>query len=143
MPNPNKKRSRDSYECMVTATTLSSNNSTSKKKKIKVLKNCTLVLTILLSTISSYYTFSLIMSWIQRSQELSAARSEVATNRVEKTRTTWKEENRRISDWMFYQLFRMHCRCFNDLCYKIEKLLELKISSLKSTLGNWKKWGVP
>ena len=138
MPNPNKKRSRDSYECMVTATTLSSNNSTSKKKKIKVLKNCTLVSTILLSTMSCYYTFSLIMSWMQRSQELSEARSEVATKRVAKKRTTWKEENRRISDRMFYRLFRMHRGCFNDLCYKIEKIVGAKNFKSDKYLGKLK-----
>lgn len=49
--------------------------------------------------------------------------SDAAKSRVPKIRTTWAKENERITDRMFYRLFRMKRPCFNALCSKIERAI--------------------
>ena len=49
--------------------------------------------------------------------------SDAAKSRVPKIRTTWAKENERITDRMFYCLFRMKRPCSNALCSRIERAI--------------------
>jgi len=62
-----------------------------------------------------------VFSYFIRKRERSAIYSWMAKNREVRERKTWAEEDARISDRMFYRLFRMTRPCFRKLCNKIEK----------------------
>ena len=54
------------------------------------------------------------------SMQRSIRNKESAKKRKPRPRTTWADENKRISDKHFYRLFRMSRPCFNILCTRIE-----------------------
>ena len=59
--------------------------------------------------------------YLLRKWEKSEWQRFLAKNKELRVRPTWKKENERISDRMFYRLFRMKRPCFNALCDKIEE----------------------
>ena len=133
-----KRQRRDLYEFESVSQTLSSFQS---KKKIKACKTSNLALMGLITTMSSYYSFSIILCWLRKSLEQSAQRSETARLRQPRPRMTWNQENKRFSDRMFYRLFRMPRGCFNDLCYKIEKVLGENTFKSETYLEKFKDMG--
>ena len=67
--------------------------------------------------------------------------SKGAKLRKPKKRTTWAKENDRISDRMFYRLFRMHKPCFNALCSRIERAVGEKTFKSERYIENLQKLG--
>ena len=65
--------------------------------------------------------------------------SKSARKRLPGVRTTWAKENERITDRMFYRLFRMKRPCFNALCAKIERAIGENTFKSERYIENLKK----
>ena len=101
-----------------------------KKKNIVIISVCI----IFLGVCGEF--FSAVMN------KLSLIRSNISNGAklgIPKLRTTWAKENERITDRMFYCLFRMQRPYFNASCSKIERAVGGKDFNRKDTLKNYKK----
>ena len=79
--------------------------------------------------------------FLLRKWEKSEWQRFLAENKTLRTRPTWKQENKRISDRMFYRLFRMKRPCFNALCKKIEKAVGKKNFKSEAYLNELRSQG--
>ena len=74
--------------------------------------------------------------------DLSITRSEHARNRTPNTyRKDWSEYNERVSERMFYRMYRMKRPCFNLLCQKIEKAVGRDVFKSESYIKELRQQG--
>ena len=86
-----------------------------EKKQISLLLVLVTLLLLFLGMGAEQY-FSLLQEF-----DRSLSRSNAAKRRKVRFRTTWEQEQRRLSSRMFYRLFRMEKDCFARLCSLIEE----------------------
>ena len=90
-----------------------------KRKKMNV--PATIALTVLIVTLTILgacaHATSPLLQAMKRKNDLKIR----AEKRKPRLRTTWKSENARFSNRMFFRMFRMHRACFVHLCEKIER----------------------
>jgi len=82
-----------------------------------------------------------IFSFLSRRGDRSASASFVAKNRPTRIHKTWKEEDERISNKIFFRLFRMTRPCFRKLCKKIEISVGREKFKSESYIQELKKMG--
>ena len=111
--NKKKRKSRTNNQCGL-GTGLD-------RKKLKV--------TQIIAFTVFFVTLTIIGACAHTSSKLvrSLKRKKEAKIRKPRLRTTWARENSRLSNRMFYRLFRMHRPCFVHLCEKIEKSVGSKV----------------
>ena len=73
---------------------------------------------------------------------VSANIFKAAKMREPRIRTTWAKENERITDRMFYRLFRMQRPCFNALCSRIECAVGEKTFKSERYIEQLQKLGI-
>jgi hypothetical protein len=119
----NKRKRSNDTAAFEFSTKVEEDYGVSKKRRLdcKAVALGIFVLTLMIVGASAEF-ISMLLRAAQKSEEFSWR----AINRKPKSRPTWASEMSRISDELFYRLFRMHRPCFNLLCNKIEKAVGKK-----------------
>lgn len=82
-----------------------------------------------------------VLTFCYRSLALSKKRRDAAKKRERRERPSWSQEDARMSDRMFYRLFRMTRPCFRKLCKKIERTVGPSKFKSESYLEDLKRKG--
>ena len=92
------------------------------ERQVKKTKKEANILVLVLCSFMILFGNMMMYSSIYSSMEETIRRSEAAFSRnVNDDRKDWSHFDKKISDRMFYRMFRMHRPCFYSLCTKIEK----------------------
>ena len=90
------------------------------RRKKKKRDNLHLVLVLLCSTMFTLGGAFMLSSLFQSMEELIRKSEAAKKQMLNQDRKYWSYYNERLSDTMFYRLFRMNRRCFSKLCHLIE-----------------------